>query len=87
MRILLHPKAAEYLMKSSDDHRSILKQRLHELEDQPERKGKRLKHSPYYSLRIGDYRAIYMVDQVKAQVVILYIGHRKDVYDDFDKIF
>jgi len=87
LRVLLHPKAAEYLTKISDDLRSRLKQRLHELEYEPEKRGERLKHSPYYSLRIGDYRAIYMVDHEKAQVVILFIGHRRDVYDDFDKIF
>lgn len=87
MRVLLHLKVVEYLQASSEDHRSRMKQRLRELEDQPERKGIRLKHSPYYSLRVGDYRAIYMVDHVEDHVVVLYIGHRKDVYDDFNKIF
>jgi len=87
LRVLLHPKVVEYLQASSEDHRSRMRQRLRDLEDQPERKGKRLKHSPYYSLRVGDYRAIYTVDHAEDCVVVLFIGHRKDVYDDFDKIF
>jgi mRNA-degrading endonuclease RelE of RelBE toxin-antitoxin system len=87
LRVLLHPKAAEYLRASSEDHRSRTRQRLRELEDQPERRGKRLKHSPYYSLRVGDYRAIYTMDHEEDRVVVLFVGHRKDVNDDFDKIF
>ena len=87
MRILLHPEAARYLQACSENIRSRMKKRLQELEDQPEAKGKRLKHSPYYSLRIEDYRAIYMVDNAEGHVIVLFIGHRKDVYDDFDKIF
>jgi mRNA-degrading endonuclease RelE of RelBE toxin-antitoxin system len=87
LKILLHPEAARYIQACSENMRSRMKQCLQELEDQPEAKGKRLKHSPYYSLRIGDYRAIYMVDHVEDHVIVLFIGNRKDVYDDFDKIF
>jgi hypothetical protein len=38
------------------------------------------------SIRIGDYRAIYQIDRDKNQVVILFIGHRRTVYDDFLKM-
>ena len=87
MKVFLHPKAADYLQRCSESQRIRIKHRLGELEDQPEKKGERLKHSPFYSLRIGDYRAIFMIDQANDQVVVLFIGHRKDVYDDFDKLF
>jgi mRNA-degrading endonuclease RelE of RelBE toxin-antitoxin system len=36
---------------------------------------------------VGDYRAIYTVDHAEDRVVVLFVGHRKDVNDDFDKIF
>ena len=82
--ILLHPKAAKALKKTDEQTRITTK--LRELRNRPERTGKRLKHSDFWSLRSGDYRAIYEINRDKKQVIILYIGHRKKVYDDFSKI-
>ena len=83
--ILLHPKAAKTLNKTEEKTRIIDK--LKQLKTNPQKAGKHLKHCEYYSLRIGDYRAIYEIDPKQKQVIILYIGHRKNVYDDFSKIF
>ncbi len=33
-----------------------------------------------YRLRVGDYRIIYRVDGKRVTVLILKIGHRRDVY-------
>jgi len=82
--ILLHPKAAKTLNKT--DEQTRITEKLRELRNRPERTGKRLKHSDFWSLRAGDYRAIYEINRDKKQVIILYIGHRKKVYDDFSKI-
>jgi len=62
-------------------------EKLKELKDSPERIGKPLKYSDFWSLRISDYRAIYEINKDKKQVIILFIGHRSKVYDDFSKIF
>lgn len=35
---------------------------------------------PIYRIRIGDYRALYTVDDDEHIVSILRIGHRRDVY-------
>ena len=85
-RVLLHPKAAEFLEKAEAHLRDWIKGRLRELRDEPEKKGQKLKYSPFWRLRIGDYRAIYIIDRKKKQVVILFIGHRRDVYDDFSRL-
>jgi len=85
--VLLHPKAAKELEKIEGQIRSRIKEKLRELRDNPERMGKRLKPSDFWSLRVGDYRAIYEINRNKKQVVILFIGHRKKVYDDFSKMF
>jgi len=85
-RVFLHPKAAVFLKKLSPSLRAKIKDRLRELEESPEEKGQRLKHSPFYRLRIGDYRAIYEIHEEEGKVVVLFIGHRRKVYDDFSRL-
>ena len=41
---------------------------------------KKLVGSPYYSLRVGDYRIILDVKDGKLIIFIIEIGHRKNVY-------
>jgi mRNA interferase RelE/StbE len=85
--VLLHPRAAKTLEKVEEPIRLRIIEKLRELRTRPERVGKRLKHSDFWSLRVGDYRAIYEIDRDKNHVIILFIGHRKKVYDDFSKMF
>jgi mRNA interferase RelE/StbE len=85
--VLLHPKAAKELEKIENTIKARIVKRLRELKDNPERVGKALRHSNFWSLRVGDYRAIYEIDRARRQVVVLFVGHRKKVYDDFSKLF
>jgi len=85
--VLLHRKAARALDKIEKQIKQRIKERLRELRDHPEKSGKQLKYSNFWSMRIGDYRAIYEINREKSQVIVLFIGHRKKVYDDFSKIF
>lgn len=87
IKVLLHPKSARAMSNLEKDTRDRIKARLQELEESPEKKGKRLKHSEFWSLRIGDFRVIYEIDRENDQVVVLFIGHRRDVYDDFSRLF
>ncbi|HLE74516.1 MAG TPA: type II toxin-antitoxin system RelE/ParE family toxin, partial [Candidatus Bathyarchaeia archaeon] len=82
----LHPKAAKALEKLDANTKARIKEALKELAGNPEKVGKQLKLSDFWSLRIGDYRAIYEMDRDKNQVVVTFIGHRKNVYDDFTKM-
>ena len=84
--VVLHPKAAKALKKIENSVRLRIVERLRELRNRPERVGKHLKYSDFWSLRVGDYRAIYEINRDKNQVVVLFIGHRKNVYDDFSKM-
>ena len=85
--VLLHPKAVKALQKIEEPIRSRMREKLRELRNRPERVGKPLKYSDFWSLRIGDYWAIYEIDREKSRVMVLFIGHRKKVYDDFSKMF
>jgi mRNA interferase RelE/StbE len=35
---------------------------------------------PYRRVRVGDYRIVYQVDQAAADVRVVALGHRKDIY-------
>ena len=83
--VLLHPKAAKELQRLDSQTRARIVERARELCDKPEA-GKPLTQSDFWSLRVGDYRVIYQIDRERRQVVILFIGHRSKVYDDFAKM-
>ncbi len=86
-KVFLHPKAKELLEKLDKQTRERIKNKIRDLEEFPGEKDKHLKHSNFWTLRIGDYRAIYEVDKENRRVIVLFIGHRKNVYDDFSKLF
>jgi len=80
--VWLHPKARQSRERLREAQRKRIVNRLKELETDP-KKGKLLKLGRFYSLRIGDYRAIYEVWEDQGKVVVLHIGHRRGVYDEF----
>lgn len=41
---------------------------------------KKLKASPYYRIRVGDYRVIYSIEDAVLLVVIVEVPNRKDAY-------
>jgi mRNA interferase RelE/StbE len=84
--VLLHPKAAKESDKLERQIKDRIIARLKDLSDKPQTLGKILKPSAFWSLRIGDYRVIYEIDKPKKRVAVLFIGHRKKVYDDFSKL-
>tara|TARA_Y100000310_G_C20692845_1_gene823481 strand:- start:3589 stop:3849 length:261 start_codon:yes stop_codon:yes gene_type:complete len=84
LELFLHPKVTKDVCKLDNSTKERVKHELSELLKKPN-KGKHLKHSNYYSLRIGVYRAIYKIQ--KDKIIVLFFGHRKNVYSDFSKLF
>ena len=84
--VMLHPMAAKSLERLDKETSKQIKKKLRELGEFPEQRGKHLRYTQFWSLRIGDYRAIYEIKNDKT-VVVLFIGHRDDVYDDFSKLY
>ena len=83
--VLLSPKAARSLGKLQRSVGRRIVESLKELEQSPEI-GEQLKPSWFWRIRIGDYRVIYEVDRASNRVVVLFIGHRKNVYDEFSRL-
>ena len=83
--VLLDPKAARSLRKMQASIRSRLVESMKVLAESPE-KGDQLRPSRFWRLRVGDYRVIYEIDRQSNRVIILYVGHRKNVYDEFSRL-
>ncbi len=85
-KVLLDPKAAKALQKLDDTTKTRIKKALRELHGDPYEAGDPLHPSAFWKIKIGDYRAIYQINPDKKEAIVLFIGHRKNVYDDFSKI-
>ncbi len=85
--ILLHSLADRFLKKLDTQISTQIKRKILELKEFPEQRGKHLRYTQFWSLRIGDYRAVYEIKENEQKIIVLFIGHRDDVYDDFSKLF
>ncbi|MHA1835760.1 MAG: type II toxin-antitoxin system RelE family toxin [Candidatus Odinarchaeia archaeon] len=86
-KIFLHPKAKSAFEKLETDLQERIKNKIAELKKSPEKGAKHLKYSNFWRIRVGDYRIIYEIDRSEQKVIVLFIGHRKKVYDDFSRLF
>ena len=82
----MHPNAAKALRKLDATNRARMRKALEELTVDPWKAGKPLHPSDFWGVRAGDYRAVYEIDADQNQVTVLFIGHRKRVYDGFSKM-
>ena len=84
-KVLLNPKANDFLENADANLRDRIRKKLRILSDRPE-SGEKLTYSDFWRVRIGDYRAIYEIDRNNENIIVLYIGHRSEVYDDFSRL-
>jgi mRNA interferase RelE/StbE len=81
-RIEFSPTAESQFKKLPKEVQGRLKHRIDSLTENPFPKGmKKLSaEENFYRLRIGDYRIIYQVQGKALLILILKLGHRKNVY-------
>lgn len=79
--VLISPKANNFLKKLDKNERDRLKNKLKDLSENPEL-GKPLtgKLAGLWSLRTGMYRTLYQVRHNELLILVLKIGHRKNIY-------
>ena len=85
-KVYLHPKADNSLKKLDSKLEDRVRSKIKGLSEKPQKKGQRLKPSDFHKLRMGDYRVIYEIWHDEKKVVVLFIGHRSKVYDDFTRL-
>ena len=82
--VVIEQRAGKTLKKLPHNIRTRINQSIAGLKSNPRPYGyKKLKNSDYCRIRIGDYRVIYSIKKREVIVVIIYIGHRKEVYRFF----
>ena len=69
------------LKKLSRDVQKRIVQTLERCRILPYHFVKKLVGCPYFRLRTGDYRIIIDIQQGKMQIMVLEVGHRKNIYD------
>jgi len=83
--VLLTPKATKSLRKFQRSIGPRIAEALRILERSPEA-GEQLKPSRFWKIRVGDYRVVYEIDRPANRVIVLFVGHRKNVYDEFSRL-
>lgn len=51
------------------------------LENEPYRRVQKLVGSPFFKLRVGDYRIILEIKQEVLHILVIKVGHRSKIYD------
>ncbi len=80
MNIIIQPSAKRDLKKLDKKIVELILRKLNAIRESPLQHIIRLKSSPLWKLRIGDYRAILLVDTGKQEVHVIKVGHRRNVY-------
>ena len=73
--------AKKFLEKLNKKYSAIILNKIYSIKENPFRYLKRLQGEKLWRLRIGDYRTIVDVIVSMNKIVVVRIGHRKNIYD------
>jgi mRNA interferase RelE/StbE len=70
--------------KTDKETRDRIVRRITQLKENPYRNTKKLhgELQGLYSLRVGDHRVMFSLDEEKGLIILLSVGHRKSVYKE-----
>jgi mRNA interferase RelE/StbE len=76
-------KASKQLEKLSKDIQQRIKTKVYELVENPCPNGVvKLENSDKYRIRVGSYRVLYQIENDLLIVIVVRVGHRREVYKD-----
>jgi mRNA interferase RelE/StbE len=79
--VLIQPSAAKELEKLALEQRRRIVAKIRALADNARPYGcEKLSGNDLYRIRQGDYRVVYSIDDDVLTVLVLRVGHRRDVY-------
>jgi mRNA interferase RelE/StbE len=80
-QIELTETAKDFLKKLQKKDSEVILSKIYSMKENPYRFLKRLQGEKLWRLRIGDYRAIVDVIISMNKIIVVRIGHRKNIYD------
>ena len=78
--VIFSDKALKQFNKLEKNTRSRIVAVLERIRVRPEAHLKKLVGDPSWRLRVGDYRLIIDIDRGRLMVLIIAVGHRKNIY-------
>ena len=80
-RIDLLPSASRALARLAGPLKKRVSARIDALAEEPRPPGcRKLAGSNYWRIRIGDYRVLYSIEDAILVVLVVRVGHRREVY-------
>ena len=80
-RVELAESAKRDLKKVSPQAKEDILAAIEELADEPRPRGcKKVRGADAYRIRLGSYRVIYQIFDVRLVVMVVRVGHRREVY-------
>ena len=79
--IQIEKNAENFLKKLQKKDAEIILNKIYSIRENPFRFLKRLQGEKLWRLRIGDYRVIIDVIISMNKIIVIKIGHRKNIYD------
>lgn len=80
-QVVVKKSVIKALSKVNEPDFTRLKKAIYKLAEDPRPTGyKQLKNRPGCRIRVGNYRIIYDIHEDELTVMVLTLGHRKDVY-------
>ncbi len=81
--VFVGKKAEKFLNILPEPYFSTITIAIAELENDPRPQGcKKLKGNTSYRIRVGNYRIVYDILDDTLVIIVINIGHRKNVYKD-----
>ena len=80
-QVIFDDKAIEFLEKVDTKNRERIFNKIMTAKENPFRYFEKLTARNLYKLRVGDYRVIADIDESKIKILVLLVGHRKNIYN------
>jgi len=79
--VIFDGKALERLEKLDKKNRERIFNKIMSTKEDPFHYFEKLTKRNFYKLRVGDYRVIADINENEIKILVLLIGHRKNIYD------
>lgn len=81
--IVWSERAESQMLKLPHTISKVIYHKVFDLSNDPFKNVKKLRGSNYFRLRVGDYRVIFDMHKNELRILVVFVGHRKNIYKRF----